>query len=99
MFYVYAINNKIFSLIRYFTFDALSYIWTKTFSFGRHVLFGGHLRLESSLIQVNMKEIGDFELELEILPELILPLGGKRKARLFQSHSWPRVPEELTFYE
>jgi len=59
MLYVYEINSKISSLIIYFGFGGggegvSSYFWTKTFSFGRHVLFGGRLRLQSSFIQVIM---------------------------------------------
>lgn len=54
---VYEINSKIFLLRRYFIFGGLPQIWINTFSLSRHVLFiggGGHLRLETSCIQINM---------------------------------------------
>jgi hypothetical protein len=54
VYYVYAINSKIFLLGRHFIFWGSSQIQVNTFPLGRHVLLEGHLRLESSCIQLNM---------------------------------------------
>jgi len=50
VFYVYEINSKIFSLIRYFNFGGVFLHLHKNI----FRLFRGHLRLQSSFIQVIM---------------------------------------------